>query len=85
MRPFLAMAMTMLATQSAAATKPAKPLGSPPKAECKKTTAHPAWGGQPVKPQKLNELPPADMYAAMVRTVDGCEAPLILTRMPKKR
>ena len=53
-----------------------------PETQCRKTTAHNARG-LTARPQRLGELPPADVYAAMVRMVNGCEVPLILTRVPK--
>jgi hypothetical protein len=85
MRLFLIAGLSFLATQASAEPKFQKELEARPKAECKKTTAHLARRGGPLKPEKLKDLPPADMYAAMYRTVNGCEEPLILTRAPKSR
>jgi hypothetical protein len=36
------------------------------------------YGGAPLTPQKLTELPPAIGYMAVHRTVDGCENPLTM-------
>ena len=35
--------------------------------------------GGSLKVQKLNELPPADHYAAVYRRIDGCEVPVIVS------
>jgi hypothetical protein len=85
MRLFLIAGMSLLAAQASAAPAPKQPVEARPTAECKRTTVHHAQRGQPVTPRKLNELPPADLYAAMYRTVNGCEVPLVLTRTPKSR
>ena len=85
MRPFLIAGMSLLAAQASAAPPLNKPVETRPTAECKRTTAHYAQRGQPVTPRKLNELPAADLCAAMYRTVGGCEVPLVLTRTPKAR
>lgn len=35
------------------------------------------WHGKPLRPHKLTELPPADTYAAMLRTDErGCMVPI---------
>ena len=80
---FLTTAFGVLATTAAL---PADPRGLPnsPKPECRKTTALPAHG-QPPQLRQLGKLPPADHYAAVYRTVNGCEVPLILTRRPTSR
>jgi hypothetical protein len=49
--------------------------------KCRKTTSYradlgSAWRGDPVAPRKLNELPPAESYKAVYRTVNGCEEPM---------
>ncbi len=36
------------------------------------------YRGQPLKPQELTKLPPAKVYMAVYRRVDGCEAPLTM-------
>jgi len=53
--------------------------GTNPK--CRKTTSYradlgSAWRGDPVAPRKLTELPPAESYKAVYRTVNGCEEPM---------
>lgn len=86
MRLFFAALIAALATSSVgAAPRSDGPAANPAKAECRKTTAHPAWRGKPVRPYKLTELPPASAYLAVYRTVDGCEVPMILTQHPGKR
>ena len=54
-------------------------VGTDPK--CRKTTSYradlgSAWRGDPVTPRKLTELPPAESYKAVYRTVNGCEEPM---------
>ncbi len=49
---------------------------------CPRTTRHYAgkgsmYRGEPIEPQKLTELPPAETYAAVVRHIGGCEVPLM--------
>jgi hypothetical protein len=51
------------------------------KSTCRKTTSHhaeqsSAWPGDPVAPRKLTDLPPAESYMAVYRTVSGCEEPM---------
>ena len=45
------------------------------------------YQGKPLTPKKLNELPPATTYMAVLRIIGGCEAPLTLTeyRNPRRR
>jgi hypothetical protein len=33
---------------------------------------------QPLPFHKLTELPPADAYSAVYRTVNGCESPIVV-------
>lgn len=51
-----------------------------PNDKCRKTTSYHAeigsWRGDKVPPRKLTELPPADSYKAVYRTVNGCEEPM---------
>lgn len=35
------------------------------------------YRGDPAKPKKLTELPPAETYAAVYRVVDGCAVPVL--------
>jgi hypothetical protein len=38
-----------------------------------------AYTGEPLKPRKLTELPPGNMYAAVFRhDANGCEAPIVV-------
>ena len=51
------------------------------KSTCRKVTSYhaqrgSAWRGDPVTPRKLTELPPAESYKAVYRTVNGCEEPM---------
>ena len=77
MRLLFPVAMAIAVTAQAQGT----PLqqASPLKAnDCPRASNHFAgnpgsWRGAPVKPKKLSELPPADTYAAMLRTDSrGC-------------
>ena len=66
--------MLLFAAAFIAATPPAAP------ANCPRTTSIYAWQrGKSVKPQKLNELPPARGYMAVYRRVGGCEMPMTVT------
>jgi len=55
--------------------------GLEPGKECRATRTHyagkgSAWKGDPVTPKKLTELPEANAYMAVYRTIDGCEVPM---------
>jgi hypothetical protein len=61
-------------------------------ANCPRTTSYLAdksgmYQGKPLTPKKLTELPPATTYMAVLRVINGCEAPLTLTeyRNPRRR
>ena len=45
------------------------------------------YRGEPLAPQKLTELPPATVYMAVARHIDGCDAPLTMVdyRLPRRR
>ena len=48
---------------------------------CRKATSYHAQGGmawrdEPVTPRKLTDLPPAESYKSVYRTVNGCEEPM---------
>ena len=45
------------------------------------------YGGQPLVPRKLTELPPATAYMAVYRHIGGCDAPLTVAdyRNPRGR
>lgn len=48
-------------------------------AHCPKTASVHAWSReQKVAPRKLNELPPANAYSAVYRTIGGCEVPVVV-------
>ena len=71
-----------------AAAIAAAPLGLPATsgANCPRTTSVYAWQrGKSVKPQKLNELPPARGYMAVYRRVGGCEVPMTVTEYRQGR
>ncbi|MEO8454007.1 MAG: hypothetical protein ABI454_02510 [Sphingomicrobium sp.] len=62
--------------QGAPATKGA---ASPSTAECLRTTSYYAYRqGEPLKPRKLTELPPANAYSAVYRHIGRCEAPIVV-------
>lgn len=47
--------------------------------DCPRTTHYYAYNpGEPVKPYKLGELPPANAYTAVLRHDGRCEVPLII-------
>lgn len=51
----------------------------PPPANCPRAAAVHAFDrGKALKPRKLNELPPANQYAAVYRRIGGCEVPLVV-------
>jgi hypothetical protein len=71
------------------ATIPAiEQAGLEPGKACRKTATHyagsgSAWKGDGLQPKKLNELPPAVGYMAVVRVIDGCEVPLTVVEYRK--
>ena len=46
-----------------------------------------SYRGQPLRPQKLTQLPPGTAYMAVYRHVGGCEDPLTMAdyRNPRQR
>ena len=78
MRMLLIAGLAIVAAPLAAAPRtPAK--FAPPRADCPRAaTFHTLDRGKAVKPRKLNELPPANQYAAVYRRIDGCEVPLVV-------
>lgn len=80
MRLLLLTALTTVATASAAAPATTAKLSHPLKAtaaeNCQRTTSHHAVLRP--GPRKLTELPPANMYAAVYRRIEGCEVPLVV-------
>ena len=66
-----------VAANSAPVVKGALPPPQSP--DCPRTTSFYAFDpSQPVKPRKLDELPPANVYAAVYRRVGNCEVPVIV-------
>ena len=70
---------------------PAVAAGPQP-ANCPRTTSYLAdqsgmYQGKPIAPKKLTELPKATTYMAMLRRINGCEAPLTMVeyRNPRRR
>lgn len=59
---------------------PSKGVISPLGANCARPTSHYAYRqGEPLKPQKLTELPPGNMYSAVFRRdANGCEKPIVV-------
>lgn len=65
--------------------------GSSSASHCPRITSYLADGvgayrGQPPRPKKLTELPPAIGYMAVYRHIGGCEAPLTMAdyRNPRR-
>jgi hypothetical protein len=72
--------MLLLAFALSAAVQDAPPApfaGRGP--HCPQTTSVHAWSrDKKVAPRKLNELPPANAYSAVYRTIAGCEVPVVV-------
>jgi len=47
---------------------------------CQRFDVHPAKPGEPVRPKKLDELPPASLYLTVLRGSNGCYEPVIVRR-----
>jgi hypothetical protein len=46
---------------------------------CPRTTSYYAWQrGKSVKPQRLTELPDANLYLTVYRRIGGCEVPVVV-------
>ena len=70
--------MLLLAAAAAAMTS-AQPLQPGTPANCPRTTSYYAYRqGEPLKPRKLTELPPANAYSAVYRHVGHCEVPIVV-------
>jgi len=55
-------------------------------AKCPRTTSVYAFRqGQPLQPRKLGELPDANAYKAVYRTVGGCEVPVLVKYSVSRR
>ena len=87
---FPVLALPLLVPAATSAQTPAPTLESPQStaqpiaatgSNCRKATSYHAQGGMawrddPVTPKKLADLPPAESYKAVYRTVNGCEEPM---------
>ena len=78
--PLLLAALTL--SLPAAAQAPALPDGATsPGTDCRSARPHVAnsrseWHGEQLRPETLDELPPATAYMAVHRTIDGCAVPM---------
>lgn len=73
----LVTAVLMAASTSAATVH--RPLNDSANRNCPRSSAYYAWQrDRPLVPRKLNELPPATTYMAVLREIGGCDAPLTL-------
>jgi hypothetical protein len=93
MRVPVALAILTLSVPAIAAS-PTSVLQGPgaSPANCPRTTSYLAdqtgiYRGRPLKPRKLNELPPGTAYMAVYRHIGGCEVPLTMVdyRNPRRR
>jgi hypothetical protein len=80
---FVALAISLPA--AAFAAQPDQSARSPDAStasKCHRTMDHFAdsglYRGEPLKPRKLTELPPAATYMAVLRHIGDCEAPLTM-------
>ena len=87
---FPVLALPLLVPAATSAQTPAPTLESPQStarpiaatgSNCRKTTSYraelgSAWRGDPVAPRNLADLPPAESYKAVYRTINGCEEPM---------
>ena len=70
--------MLLLAMAALAAAPLPTGLKSDPSI-CPKTTSHVARGSErSLQPQRLTDLPDANVYSAVYRRVDGCEVPIVV-------
>lgn len=68
-------------TTGTVSTPAVEPAQAAPNSECRKPTSYKAeselaWRERPPVLKKLHELPPAQGYMAVYRSVDGCEVPM---------
>lgn len=89
---FPVLALPLLVPAATSAQTPASAIQSPQSSarplavtgsNCRKTTSYhaelgSAWRGGEVPPRKLTELPPAESYKAVYRTVNGCDEPMTI-------
>lgn len=67
------------AAGAAALQEPQHPGPSGRASACARITPYQAYeDGQPLKPRKLTELPPAHAFSAVFRKIGGCEAPILI-------
>jgi len=96
MRVRAALAALVISLPVAALAAPPLQSAQSPEAgaasKCPRTTSYLAdksglYRGQPLKPRKLTELPPATTYMAVYRHIGDCEAPLTMAeyRNPRRR
>jgi poly(3-hydroxybutyrate) depolymerase len=83
MRMLILSAVAMVAAPLAAEPiKPAKfqkPVAKRTLENCPRATTYQAYDrGRVAKPRQLTELPGAHQFAAVYRTVNGCQVPLIV-------
>ena len=88
MRLLAAALLTLLPAATGAVAVQQAPIRNPPvlkgaiqpgRADCPQTTSYYAYReGEPLKPRKLAELPPANAYAAVLRHDGRCEIPLVV-------
>jgi hypothetical protein len=80
------MALTISLPVAAFAAQPGDNARSPEasaESKCPRTTSYLAdksglYRGEPLRPRKLTELPPATTYMAVYRRIGLCEAPLTM-------
>lgn len=73
--------MTFLLLAAAAAIQAAPaPAAKSAAVQCPRSTSYRAFrSGEALKPQKLTELPSANMYSAVYRHDErGCESPIVI-------
>ena len=78
-------ALTISLSAAAFAAGPNQSARSPDAStasKCHRTTSYLAdsglYRGEPLKPRKLTELPPATTYMAVLRHIGDCEAPMTM-------
>ncbi|MFL6753171.1 MAG: hypothetical protein ACJ8FL_08125 [Sphingomicrobium sp.] len=89
--PAIVLALALSTPAFGAGPIPQTP-GAKPSADCPRTTSYLAdksglYRGQPPRPRKLTELPPATAFMAVFRHIGGCEVPLTMVdyRNPRRR
>ena len=74
------LAALLLARATVEVLPPTSPLNhpAPAGAQCAHAEVHPAEAAGKARPQRLGELPPANHYRAVFRTLGGCIEPQIV-------